>query len=212
MTPQDLIDQFRLDVGDSVAPYLWSTPELVGYVASAEFALVRGLGGILDRSSVATQAAVTAGNQFVPKHLSVLDVVQAYLAVEKCELDIVSVGEIDLADPVTGPPMALAKDGDDSNYVLDTVPEANDTLRLVVFRLPLKRVADESSRLEIADKHFDGMLLGLKARAYMKDDAETFDRSRSADFEARFAAYIDQAMREQDRIREPVRTVRYGGY
>jgi hypothetical protein len=212
MTPQDLIDQFRLDVGDSVEPYLWSTAELVSYAASAEFALVRGLGGILDRSSAATQAVVTAGNQFVPKHPAILDVIQAYLAGEQCELDIVPAHEIDMFDAQPGPVMAMAKDGDDASFVLDTLPEANDTLRLVVFRLPLKRVTDESARMEVADKHFDGMLLGVKARAYMKDDAETFDRSRAADFEARFAAYVTQAMLEVDRIREPVRTVRYGGY
>lgn len=51
----------------------------------------------------------------------------------------------------------------------------------------------------------------MKHRAYMKQDAETFDRTKADEFEQRFNTYCEQVKREERRKGFKVRSVAYGG-
>lgn len=210
MTPADLFPAFRSDTGDSVEPYLWSDEDLVRYAAAAEFAFVEGVGGVLDRTSVAARGTVKAGVQAVPKHPAVLDVEEARLS-DGRKLDVISINKIDPFGAADGDPRALVPDADDKHYLLDHVPLADGTLSLVVYRLPLRRVDDKDATMEVPDRYFDTVLSGMKARAYMKNDAETFDRDAADRNEATFQAKIRAAYGAFRRQREPVRVVEYGG-
>ena len=69
------------------------------------------------------------------------------------------------------------------------------------------------------DRHYEGMRATdgtdissrSKHRAYMKQDAETFDRTKADEFEKRFNAYCGQVKEEERRKAFKVRTVAYGG-
>ena len=52
----------------------------------------------------------------------------------------------------------------------------------------------------------------MAALAYMKQDAETYDKTKSAEFEARFLGYCDMARKEKERREHKTRIVAYGGY
>jgi hypothetical protein len=51
----------------------------------------------------------------------------------------------------------------------------------------------------------------VKALAYGKQDAETFDRTKQKEFEQKFFGYCDQVQAEQRRARHKPRAVAYGG-
>lgn len=92
-------------------------------------------------------------------------------------------------------------------------PNNTATVELRVFRLPLVPITDAGDQeLEIDEQHHLSLLLWMKHRAYGKEDAETFDRSKRDDFEQRFQAYCARAKAEQVRLRHPAGTVQYGGY
>ena len=51
----------------------------------------------------------------------------------------------------------------------------------------------------------------MKARAYGKEDTETFNRGKADEYEARFRSYCAEARKEQERLRREVGVVAYGG-
>ena len=63
----------------------------------------------------------------------------------------------------------------------------------------------------MAEHHHTHLLLWARSRAYLKQDADTFDKGRADDFEARFRTYCDEVVREQSRLRRSSGTVAYGG-
>lgn len=92
------------------------------------------------------------------------------------------------------------------------VPNHGATVELRVFRLPLATITDDGDQeLEVDDHHQFGLLLWMKHKAYGKEDAETFDRRKADEFEARFYAYCHSALKEQERARRNTGTVMYGG-
>lgn len=212
MVAQELIDLFRTDAADTAEPYLWSTPELVTYIDAAQRALVRGFGGIMDRTSALTAIALEAGVSTVPKPKGVLRVEGATLLTARRKLEINPANRVALHDLVPGDVRALITDADDKIYLLDAIVQQPDTLQLSVRRLPLKRVLDEDAALEVDDVHIDGLLVGVKAKAYAKQDAETFDRAKSERYEQEFRGYIATTELEVRATREPVRVLGYGGY
>jgi hypothetical protein len=72
-----------------------------------------------------------------------------------------------------------------------TYPLSNETLtiQLSVFRLPLNPIDDGELELEVGEQHHRHLLLWMKSLAYGKQDAETYDRTKKADFESEFRAY-----------------------
>lgn len=94
-----------------------------------------------------------------------------------------------------------------------TYPIPNETVvvQMSVFRLPLVDVTESTPALEIDAQHHMPLLFWVKHKAYDKQDAETFNRRKSDEFEARFRAYCATATAEQERARRTVGTVQYGG-
>lgn len=94
------------------------------------------------------------------------------------------------------------------------IPDTDDALTLTVYRMPLESLTESSmsSELEIDEQHHIHLLHWMKYRAYRKEDAETFDKSRSAENKLSFQAYCEQAKDEIARREHKVRVVAYGGY
>lgn len=87
------------------------------------------------------------------------------------------------------------------------------TLNLSVFRLPIVPITDAGDQeLEIDSQHHEHLLMWVKHRAYGKQDAETYDKKKSADCKADFFSYCEAAKAEQNRARRVGTPVAYGGY
>lgn len=83
-------------------------------------------------------------------------------------------------------------------------------VQLSVFRKPLVAITDDQA-LEIPTEHQPHLLMWVKHRAYMKQDAETFDRTKAAEFKNDFEAYCFEVSQQQGRSRHKPRAVAYGG-
>lgn len=226
MNAGDLYDRFRLDVVDQAKPYLWSDDEVFGYMDTAYQLFVRDTEGIADTTSAVTVVNVTAGQPFSDVDPSILNFRQAFLASTNEELTIVNAQEMssvrvadgygvirslntyNLPGPVRYMVIGLQRD----KVRWAQIPVVNDTVNLVVYRLPLLPITDPSQEFEgVAAIHHLYFLDGMKALAYRKQDAETFDRARANECEMRFTQYCAKAKAEWSRYKAKVRTVVYGG-
>jgi hypothetical protein len=93
------------------------------------------------------------------------------------------------------------------------VPIADDAANLVIYRLPLTKITDAGGQefVDVSEEHHYSLLMWMKALAYKKQDAETFDRAKSAENEAGFRTYCQQAKAELERKKHKNRVVAYGG-
>ena len=114
-------------------------------------------------------------------------------------------------DGTTGPVQAIIIGIEPHKIRVWPVPNETVTLQLLVFRLPLTDIDDDGQQLEIDPQHHEHLLLWCKHRAYSKQDAEAFDKTKAADFKAQFLDYCEQAKLEQRRLRHKTRVVAYGG-
>lgn len=87
------------------------------------------------------------------------------------------------------------------------------TLNLAVFRMPIVAITSDGDQpFEIDAQHHEHLLLWVKHRAYGKQDAETYDKNKSAAYKTEFITYCDAAKAEQNRSRRVGAPVAYGGY
>jgi len=222
----ELYDTFRSDVVDEAAPYLWSEDEVYRYMDDAYTMFVRLTGGIADFTSNATQVTVTAGDGVTDLHPSLLRVMQAFRASDNREVTVVNPTDLPtlfsesdygsvrplMSDPQPGLPRFLVIGAQRGKARLLPIPSIDDTLNLVVYRLPLVKIVDDTHPLdEIQDEHHLHLLSWMKYHAYNKQDSETFDRTKAQEAEARFRAYCTQVKAEWERYKHKTRVVRYGG-
>ena len=115
----------------------------------------------------------------------------------------------------TGTPTSYIVDESDNNIRLYPIPTANDTLFLTYYRLPLLDLTwdDNTATPELATEYQIEMLDYAGYLAYMKDEANTFDPSRAANYLSLFERNFGNisAYSEQRRKRSTGRGVRYGG-
>lgn len=225
MNSTDLHSRFRADVFDDREPYLWSDVEVYAYADATQKQFCRLAGGILDSTSTLTQIAVTSGNPWVSIDPRILKVQRIHRLSDFEPVDPISLEDLtklgDEADYGTVRRFKLDNMPGEVRYAITNmeadklrllrVPVADDTLQLTVYRLPLKSINDADQKLEIAEQHHEYLLLGMKARAYRKQDAETRDARRASAFEGEFRLYCDQARQERERREHKPRIVGYGG-
>ena len=227
----DLYDFFRSDTADTELPYLWSETEVFGYMNDAYRSFVRMTGGVSDVSSAVTQVPVVAGQMYADVSPLILRFTQAYLASTGQEVKIINeqdAAALFAADygqarqilmsttqgPVRYMMIGLERSQAAGKVRWLQVPAVNDTVSLSVFRLPLDTIEVGNSSFDFPDiglEHIEYLMLHMKARAYGKQDAETFDRGRRDSYKAEFAAYCVAAKAEGDRYKHKTRVVAYGG-
>lgn len=231
MTPSQLKDLFRSDVRDEATPYLWSDVGIFVYMDDAQKMFCRLGGGIADSSSPMCSLPVVAGEvhiDFDPRIIKLRDLRRAS---DGRNVDIINFE--DLGTPGWsqddyghsyawgngGPkfsdrqgPVRAAVVGMDANKIrVIDVPQSNDTLNAIVYRMPLEDITASSTAFEIDSQHHRYLLNWMKHLAHEKQDAETYDRGRSLEFRQKFLDYCDQAKAERERREHKYRTVAYGG-
>lgn len=222
MNAGELRDLFRAEVRDDVEPYLWSDPEVYAYVDDAQKMFCRLQGGISDASSALTVLAAPANTTFVTISPLILKLRAATLQSDYSNIEILNYEDVQPTrenprpdyrlDNTRGRIEAMVVGLEPNKVRLIRIPDSDQTISLVVYRLPLVSITGPAQNLEIDEHHHRHLLLWVKHLAHQKQDAETFDRGRSDAFSAQFIAYCDQARVERERREHKFRTIAYGGY
>lgn len=233
MELQDLLARFRSEVSDEDQPFLWSDPEVLQYAIEAQDMFVRRTGGIHD----VTVDAASAGTTRLPDLVITTD--QPYTAhspyilrirsgrVLTAKRDVTFIQESDMRAIMVrdyGFSQGLTFDDTDKGEVQwgvlgvrdefvrwVRVPAADDTCRLHFMRLPYPRIVVQEDDLEINEQYHPHLLDWMKYLAYSKQDAETRDDKRAAEFRSSFLDYSVLADKEMERQRYRPRMTRYGG-
>lgn len=226
MTPAELLEQFRDDTSDTEKPYLWSDPEVYRFMNSAYRQFVRLTKGVADfTTSDVCEVAFSAGDQFIDLHPSILRITRASLASDGREVRVKNINDM---NSVVGEADYGQRPGIDMNasgYVkylvigeqrdvgrLVYVPDTDDTLKLNVYRLPLKTIIDENSKLDdIEEDHHEYLSLWMQHRAYSKHDADAYDPRLADKRKEEFLIYCDEVVKQWERYKTKVRVVGYGG-
>ena len=213
----DLLSLFRSEMSDQATPYLWSDEEVFGYENDAQRMFCRETEGIADATTTAVvDVAVIPGTTWVDLHPSIKQLREVFRSDTGRPIEVIN--REDMAprrwyfDGTTGNVKALVIGMEDNKARV--YPNSNETvtLNLSVFRLPLVDITDLGDQaFEIDDTHVRHLLLWMKHLAYSKQDAETFDRMKAAEFEAKATLYHAKVKEEQRRKRHKVRSVMYGG-
>lgn len=227
MTPLQLHDLFRSDVVDTNTPYLWTELEVWDYLDDAFSMFTRLTDGVADNSSPLTVVPVVAGAIHGVLDRRILKIRRATLASTGRPLIVLNVEDTPVQpmnDYGALPPvgydylpgvvtrMVIGEQDGQCRWV--QVPVVADTVNLTVYRLPLAQVTPDSADNaldEIHYRHHRHLLMWMKYRAYGKQDADTYNRSKSADYKAAFEEYCAEAKREQERQKSKVRVTAYGG-
>jgi hypothetical protein len=112
-------------------------------------------------------------------------------------------------DMLTGPIKYLITDVEAKEIQLFPMPETNGSLKLFIKRLPMKDVTDKDSILEIDKQHHLSLLCWVKYRSFLKQDVETFDGTKAADFREDFTAAIALATKEKSAREDRKRKVQF---
>lgn len=227
MNSGELYDLFRSDVVDVELPYLWSDTEVYRYMNDAYRMFVRLTGGIPDSTSDLTQVPIVTGEATAEVSPLILRFRMAYLASTGHEVQIINqedFGQIRrddygitrpiVMDNSSGPVRYMVVGQDRAQVRWLQVPAADDVAQLSVYRLPLDTIAEGSTTFEfpeIGEEHHEHLLLWMKARAYGKQDAETFDRGRRDENKRMFEEYCSNAKAEWERYKHKTRVTSYGG-
>jgi hypothetical protein len=225
MNTTGLYDAFRSDVVDTVRPYLWTDDDVFRYMADAHRMFVRLTGGIPDVSSDACGVDLTAGEATSELHPSLLRILSATLVSAQRPLKAINYADLPkYTENDYGLRTALMLDNEQGEvrYMLYgqqkrlakwlKVPVINDTVKMQITRMPLSIVTGADQEIfEIDEDHHIHLLDWMKSLAYLKQDVETFDKSKAEDFELRFRKYCAQVTREWGQYKHKTRVVAYGG-
>lgn len=226
MTPGEVIEEFRSQVSDENEPYLFSETEVLRWLIDAQDMFVRNIGGITDGSTNALiDIQLTADYPWSTFSPYILRIRSGRLLTLKKSIDFVH--EADLAmyrtkdygfvisdyldDTDTGNPSVGILGITDGKIRWYKVPDADDTCRMHIYRLPYPRIVTEEDCFEIEEQHHIHLVMWMKHMAYGKEDAETYDKDLSESNERAFNAYTDKARKEKERQRFKPKQVRYGG-
>lgn len=211
MKASDLKTKFRNLTSDVEAPYLWSDAELWGYLTEAYNQMVRGIGGLRDAASEVTQVVVPAEVEIVDIDPRIISLLAAR------DADGRPLSILDWADPEakrrgqSGTVRAIVLGETENTLRAIDIPTVDTQLYFIVRRMPLTGVKDGNTVFELRDDHAEHLVYGALARAYLKDDPETYDKRRADMNEARFLSYVAQAKQDLQTRGMRTRVVEYGG-
>lgn len=191
MTVAEFIARFRSEMADSAAPYLWSDDEIVAYLNEAVNEACERARLIEDSSTpeVCSLTLVPGQSEYL-LHESVIDVRRVSFNGKK--LGMTSVEEEDENDLTWesrkgAEPLRVIVSGTNR---IRLVPEPTQaaTVALTVYRTPLAALTNSAptGSPEIPAIFHPRLKDWIYRCAYLKQDAETFDKSSADEFEGRF--------------------------
>lgn len=225
MTSDELYDFFRKDVVDVEQPYLWSDEEVYAYMNDAYFMFVRLTGGIPDFTSSICSVPAVATEKYADLDPSILRIRLATRQSDGRNVKIVNIQDastlssedygrvrtlalLDRPGPVEY--MIIGAEADVVQWV--NIPTVNDTINLVIERLPLEPITGDGQTFEgVKPHHHIHFLKWMEYLAYNKMDSDAYDPKKSEDKESEFYRYCELAKREKETAKHKTRVVSYGG-
>lgn len=225
MNSTELVRFFRLDVTDTIKPYLWSDDEALAYASDAYSMFHRLTGGIADFTSPATRVVAREGVATAMLSDKILRVMHAWRESDMRELNIINstdlgrnfTSDYGVCSPArltddSGPLTAMIIGMERGKVRWLKVPAADQVVRMHVYRLPLKPIDRFDQDLEELDEiHHIHLLKWMKSLAYRKEDAETLDVGAADKNEILFRNYCAEVKAEIERRDHKTRVVGYGG-
>lgn len=188
MKVEDFITEFRDAVDDHSEPHFWSSEIIVRYLNEAVQEACERAKLIEDRSTPAVcSITLQAGESTYLLHPSVFEIKR--LSFRGRLLDETSVEELDSESPGwesrRGNPRAFifeqASGVQPARVRLVPTPTVADTVALTVYRGALKPLSADidQSKPEIHERFHLRLMDWMLHRAYLKQDADTFDPSKA---------------------------------
>jgi hypothetical protein len=207
-----LLNYFRAQVMDDVAPYLWSTVECITYMNEAQLMFCRLTDGIADASTTAVcTVPVVTGEIFAPVHPSIKHYRLATLASGGTELQIRNHTDIHKWTNQQGRITRMIIGLQQELVRWDYAPMVDDEVNLIVFRLPLEDITDVDQEIEIPPKHHVSLVHWMKHLAYMKQDSQTYDAQTAEKAKRDFELYCAKVQTEAEFQKHAPVAVLYGG-
>jgi hypothetical protein len=208
MNLRDLIDEFRLDAKDEGTPPFWSDAFLSRVASQAEQETCRRGALILDSSSPFCSISFGAGDNLLKLDGKILEIRRAKISIPGRKIDPVTSSHLDRNsdqwESETGEPLAYVTDYQTGHIRLYPTPTAADEIQLTVRRLPLADLVDDNDEPEIRPESHLGLVQWMLYRAYMRQDADTFNPTKAAAALAEFVREFGEkkSMRNEEWIRE----------
>jgi len=237
-TPEKLKGRFRTDVDDAVGgsqgeDFLWSDEEIFEYMDEAQRVFVRRthlLRKAFPFTPTLTSLAFTASGAtgFLSNSPKIIKTLNARMTTNANAdpLTVVSFEELNTGffmrdygliftgdwQGKTGPARFLVTNMQEDMYRLVPIPTIDDVLELIVEHLPLNDVTEASTVLEVTEREDQKtILLLMKSLAFLKQDADVYDKELSEKFEAAFERKAEDRRREIRRQRFRAGSIKYGG-
>jgi len=222
--PDELLELFRKEVDDlDTSDPLWTDTECYAYMDDAQKEFAR----LTDCFADTGTTPITADDAWVVINPRYTRIRGARLASTGRKVFPVRYDEVEQAfleddyglqslsanwEALTGTPRYLVTDMISDKGRLVGIPADDDTLNLVIFRLPLTDIEDDGSEFEVTDlRHQRAFIHWMKKRAYEKHDTQTLNTKLSRDSELQFRSYAEEAKHQYRRLRMKAGTIRYGG-
>lgn len=207
----DLINLFRREVDDTVAPYLWSDQEIIDYANDAQNEACRRARLLIDSTTPdLCQFNVPLANEgLVLIDDRTLFVRHARIA-GKRSLQRVTMRDLEQKhwnwrDHAPRDPVAFVTDYETGKLLLWPKPDTDVVLQLTVVRLPKVEMNDPQDTPEIAPRLHRSLRFWMMFRAYSKQDSQANDPKKAAEslqlFEQEFgkkSSAIDEAWIERE--------------
>jgi hypothetical protein len=235
MTYDDLVCLFRLAVDDTDADDpLWSDLEIASYADGAQTQFARRTDYFSDASTAAiTQIPFIAGDTLLPLDPRVTKIRSAKLVTDKTKIEPVKYADMEnrITNPSdynspfefgsaldwessNGTPRYLVTDIETNMVRLAPIPVVADTVQMMVYRLPLLNLTEDSYDLEVIEEDYQrGLLFYMKYMAYGKNDIDTYDERLQATALGNHENFIESAKANlrRERFSSTKGVVRYGG-
>ncbi|CAN7368406.1 hypothetical protein LJR074_002184 [Acidovorax sp. LjRoot74] len=216
MKVEDFITDFRDAVADHVVPPFWSDAEIVRYLNEAVQEACERAKLIEDRSTAAVcSVPIQAGESTYPLHPSVFEIKR--LTFRGRPLDETSVEELDEDSPGwenrSGQPRCFifeqASGIRPAQVRLVPTPTAAEAVALTVYRGAIKPLSADitTGKPEIPERFHVQLMDWMLHRAYLKQDADTFDAKKAAEsrslFVLAFGEHPDANVQRKRRDKRP---------
>lgn len=190
---------------------------------------VRLTGGIADFTSSATQVPIVTGEAIGTLDPSILRVMEAYRASDNSDIKVINQTDLTFTrdndygrirpvyiDTKPGPVRYMIIGAQRGKCKWVQVPEVDDTANLYIYRLPLVDIDVSNPDLsfefdDVPKEHHTHLALWMRRCAHLKQDAETFDKGKSAEYDQMFSNYCAGVKAEWERYKHKNRECVYGG-
>jgi len=133
-------------------------------------------------------------------HPLILDIDEVKWSAKAWRLTKVSVSKWQVNpfwEQVMGMPTEYATDLSNNKLALNFRSDQSDTLKLIVRRLPIMDLGNDTDIPELRLHYHDFMINGILEQMYSKQDAETFDGEKAVSYGAKYLRDIDEIKQQE---------------